>query len=103
MTQLTKAERKKFYKKLMKIVCADSCVYHGFCYYIDAAAIQTSKEIEDLYGEYTFDCDFIQDQLPELFRIKPKSKPEAWSYWFAQTNQGWQTRINKLYNIIQSM
>lgn len=102
MTQLTKAERKKFYKKLMKIVCADPHVSHGFCYYLEAAAKASGEDIEELYGDYIFDCDFIQFELTELFRIKPKSK-QPYSYWFGQNKEGWETRINKLYNIIQSM
>ena len=102
MTQLIKAERKKFYKNLMKIVCADPSVQKGFCWYIEDAATLTGKDILDLHGDYIFEDEFIQEQLPELYRIKPKNK-FGYDYWFSCTKEGWQTRINKLYNIIQSM
>ena len=102
MTQLTKAERKKFYKNLLKIVCNDPSTNHGFCWYIEAAAKASGEEIEELYDDYIFDCDFIQFELSELFRIKPKDK-ESYSYWFNCEKEGWTKRINKLHNIIQQM
>lgn len=102
MTQLTKAERYIFYKNLLRIVCADSRVDRGFCWFIEDAAKASGEEIGELYGDYIFDGDFIQFQLPELFRIKPKDK-YPFDYWFPLTKEGWQTRINKLHNIIQRM
>ena len=102
MTELTRQERKRFYKKLLKIVCADPRVDHGFCWFIEHAAKASCEEIEELYGDYIFDGDFIQFQLPELFRIKPADK-QPYDYWFPLTKEGWETRINKLHNIIQRM
>lgn len=102
MTELTRQQRKTFYKNLLKIVCADPRVGHGFCWFIEHAAKASGKEIQDLYGEHIFDCDFIQFELPELFRIKPKDK-QPYDYWFPLTKEGWERRINKLHNIIQKM
>ena len=102
MTHLTKQQRKKLYKNLLKVVCADPRVGHGFCYYMEEAAKASGEEIEEIYDDFIFDCDFIQFELPELFRIKPKHK-EPYSYWFNCDKEGWTKRINKLHNIIQRM
>lgn len=103
MTQLTKTERKKFYTKLLKIVCADPRIDVGFCYYVADAAKQTNLDVQELYEEYIFDEDFIMEHLPELYRIKPKSIFYSCMYWWPTTPEGWQKRINKLHNIIQRM
>lgn len=102
MTQLTKTERKTFYKNLLEVVCADPSLNHGLCWFIEHAAKASGEEIEELYDDYIFDCDFIQFELPELFRIKPQDK-QPYSYWFPLTKEGWERRINKLHNIIQKM
>lgn len=102
MTKLTKQERKTFYKALLKTVCADPCLDHGFCYYISDLAQNMGGKYDELCNEYLYEIDFILIQLPELWKIKPKDKMGI-TYWFNCDKQGWQKRINKLHNIIQRM
>ena len=102
MTQLTRAERKRFYEILLKIVCEDPDTDHGFCYYISSVVVKMSRDIQELYSDYIFEDEFIFGHLPELSRLKPKKK-FTYDYWFPCTPKGWETRINKLHNIIQKM
>lgn len=110
MSHFTKQERKSFYKGLLKIVCDSPSTSNGFCFYLDEIVyFPRYLSNEKLYDKYTnlqrsylYDIDFMEEQLPELWAIKPKDK-YGLCYWWAETPKGWETRINKLHNIIQSM
>lgn len=102
MSKLTKAERKRFYKKLLHIVCKDPSVLVGFCYYVEDAAVELGGKFQDIIDDHICDSDFIVYELPELVKIKPKDRP-MYGYWFDNTAEGWNIRIRKLHKIIQSM
>ena len=102
MTHLTKQERKKFYKALLKTVCADPCTDHGFCYYISDLVVEMGGIYDVLCMEHLYEIDFILVELPELWAIRPKDKCGL-CYWFTCDKEGWTKRINKLHNIIQRM
>lgn len=102
MSQLTKAERKRFYKKLLQIACKDPSVLFGYCFYIDNTAEALGGKYEKILDYHICNSDFLVHELPELVKIKPKDRA-MFGYWFDNTHKGWEIRINKLHKIIQSM
>jgi len=103
---LNKQQRKQFYEELLDVVCKDDSVSAGFCYYIKWEVLEERpkyKKLLNLYNlRYNSLEDFLRDELPELYDIKPNRSYDRF-YWYATSRKGWATRINKLYNIIQSM
>ena len=102
---LKKKQRKEFYEELLDIVCKDHCVDFGFCYYIRWKLLEMPKykNILDAYRTfYNHTEAVLHDEFPELYSIKPIRTHNA-DYWYPCTKKGWETRINKLYNVIQSM
>ena len=110
MSHFTKRERKAFYKGLLKMVCDSSCTDNGFCWYLDELGyfpgyLPNEKLFDkyvNIHSSYLYDVEFMEEQLPELWAIKPKDK-HGLCYWWPETPKGWQIRINKLHNIIQRM
>ena len=100
MSRLTKAQRKYFYEKLLKMVCEDPSVKNGYCYYAFRLARILGgkyKELSDGYCLY-----FIAIYLPELYAIRPPGV-DMMDYWFPCDRKGWQERITLLEKVINKM
>ena len=85
---MTKRERLKFYKRLLKVVCEDPDVSCGFCHYI--------FDMSSMY------YDDMEKNFPELWAKKPIRQWNA-VYWFSCTYRGWKKRIALLEEVIHEM
>ena len=104
MLKLTKQELKFFYKELLKMVCEDPDTHQGFCWYVRELSEKLGGKYKKLYNFWLFTIDLICHDYPELYSTKPKDQYKRYGgYWYSTTPAGWQTRINKLHNVIQSM
>ena len=102
MSAFTHEERKFFYKELLKMVCKDPDTHHGFCWYVLNLSMKLGGKYKRKWFYFTFTVDLIEKEYPELYSIKP-IKIHRLSLWFNASPAGWETRINKLHNIIQRM
>ena len=99
IVNLSKRDRKYIYKLLLKAVCEDSDICYGFCKYL--RDVLTTLGIEWSVSYFAVFCN-MDTYFPELYSLRPKHIRRS-SYWYPRTSKGWQTRIDKLYDLINSM
>lgn len=101
---LKKYQRKRLYQELLDIVCKDDSLNAGFCYFVswDILQMPKYKKLNNIAKDYRQTEDFIVSELPELYSIRGTRTYDGY-YWYPCTKKGWEIRINKLYNVIQSM
>lgn len=92
------ANRLKFYKKLLEVVCEDPSVKHGYCFYLSKAYRMTFSGT----GLFESLCISGMENLPELTQYRPFFKHDG-EYWFPCTAKGWEKRISILEEIIKDM
>lgn len=92
------ANRLKFYKKLLEVVCEDPSVKRGYCFYLSKAYRMTFSGSG--LSESVFNSGL--EKLPELIKYRPKGKTNL-EHWFPCTTKGWEKRISILEEIIKDM
>lgn len=92
------ANRLKFYKNLLEVVCEDPDVKCGYCAYLSKAYRMTFPET----GLLERLCNSGMENLPELTQYRPLGKHDN-EYWFPCTTKGWEKRISILEKIIKDM
>lgn len=91
---MTKRERLRFYKRLLKVVCEDPSVGRGLCYYIYQITFKSGNPRI---------CSEMKYIFPELYAKKPKKVKYYTEYWFSLTYKGWEKRIALLEEVIHEM
>ena len=92
------ANRLKFYRKLLKVVCEDPIVDYGYCAYLSEAYRRTFPGSPFLGGIYNSGME----NLPELIQYRPFGRYNC-EHWFPCTTKGWEKRISILEEIIKGM
>lgn len=91
---MKRKQRNKFYKKMLKVACADPSVDYGFCRLMRDCA---NYEQLSLVNSFDFYSEFMKKHLPELFSFRPRPLPEELNgFWFPKTRGGWKIRIGIL-------
>jgi hypothetical protein len=86
--KLTPQQRLLVYEALLKVVCKDSSVVNGMCFYLDFL-LDESKKVPYIWKRMR-GCDKME-LLDELKRKAPRPQPV---YWAPRTKKGWETRIH---------
>lgn len=92
------ANRLKFYKKLLKVVCEDPSVEMGYCNYLSMVYRMVFRDTLSLEAS----INARMENLPELTQYRPFGKHDN-EYWFPCTTKGWEKRISILEKIIRDM
>jgi hypothetical protein len=87
--KLTPEQRLLVYKELLKVVCKDSSVKHGMCYYL-LSLLDNSKKMPLRWG-FLLGCSKMT-YLPELNK-HGGNHTISFPYWAPCTKKGWETRI----------
>lgn len=101
MSKLTLEERLSFYKELLRVVCKDPDVSHGYCYYMVFKMKLWYRRHPTINYIYAHTPYQFKQYFPELYAYKPVNLIRE--YWFPCTAEGWQHRINILVKIIHKL
>ena len=100
--KLSRTQRRICYIKLLDMVCKDSNTHFGFCYYVRELMYSKQTYRNKMFG-YVMTEELIKNEFPELYSNKPNNLSVGDTYWFELNPEGWEKRIRKLNNIIQTM
>lgn len=94
---LKPANRLKFYKRLLEVVCKDPRIECGYCHFIERVYhIEFGGDDTEIFW-----CGHIGN-LPELLHYRPLYKFNS-EFWFPRTAKGWEKRIAILEKVIFNM
>jgi hypothetical protein len=87
--KLTPEQRLLVYKELLKVVCKDSSVKKGMCYYL-SSLLDNSEKMPLRWSSLLGVCKMVY--LPELNK-HGGNHTISFPYWAPTNKKGWETRI----------
>lgn len=95
--KLTKKQRNRIYKRMLKYAINNPRFNYGLCGLIDYTFWNESKKD---YKELWWKINIKEDSLAELCDKKPNSDKD-YPYWFPLDSKGWKKRIKLLEECIE--